>query len=123
MLTIDEIAKLSDAELDTLPLGVVRLDRSGTITYYNQAEADLARRTIEGTIGANFFRDVAPCAAVRTFQGRFEEFIEEGSEDESDLFDFLFFFSWGNQEVSISMTRCPGDSNEVMLVVKPLPAG
>ncbi len=103
----DQIFSISPAELDTYPDGVITLDRAATIIRYNKTEAALARRDGAQTIGRNFFRDVAPCAAVQEFQGRFEAFAAK-TDSGVDRFDFTFLFAWGQQDVSIMMVRKAG---------------
>jgi photoactive yellow protein len=64
MAEIERILNLSEAELDALPLGIIRLDQSGKILYYNASQAELGHLTSKGSIGRNFFTEVAPCTAV-----------------------------------------------------------
>ena len=52
---------LSEAELDNLEFGVVRMDLDGTVTAYNEAEARLACLSKDRVMGRNFFESVAPC--------------------------------------------------------------
>jgi photoactive yellow protein len=111
-----QILTMTDVELDAYPLGIIRVDRSGKIIYYNQAEADLARRSAAETIGLNFFHDVAPCTAVQAFQGRFDTFVRKpGSGIES--FAFVFRFPWGNVRVNIAMVRRSGPEDTFYIVV------
>jgi photoactive yellow protein len=100
-----QINTLSEAELDSLPVGVIQLNRSGKILYYNRSQAELARRNAGATVGLNFFEDVAPCAAVKAFQGRFHEFVENHDEKVVEPFDFVFDFPWGTRKVTITMVR------------------
>ncbi len=103
-ITERDIVGLSEVELNALPFGIIRLDKTGKILYYNQAQADLAHRTIATTVGLNFFSDVAPCASVKSFQGRFNEFLTApGSRIVP--FEFLFRFDWGTRKVSITMVK------------------
>lgn len=111
----DRIFAMDRAELDAYPHGVITLDRSGTILRYNLAEAQLARRDQASTIGLNFFRDVAPCTAVKDFMGRFQSFAgQTGSGVER--FDFTFKFTWGHQLVGITLIR-QGGTDEINVVV------
>ncbi len=47
---------------------------------------------------------MAPCTAVKEFQGRFERFAAEPG-DGAESFDFLFRFSFGRQVVNITFLR------------------
>ncbi len=104
MARIEDIPTLSEAELDDLPHGIIRLDRTGKILYCSRAQAELARRSVETTVGLNFFTQVAPCAAVRDFQGRFNDFVAT-PEAKIEPFSFEFRFPWGLKRVSITMVK------------------
>jgi photoactive yellow protein len=116
MVKIEEIPSLSEAELDALPQGIIRLDRNGKILYYSHAQAQLARRTVATTVGLNFFSEVAPCAAVRDFQGRFNDFVAK-PESKIEPFAFDFRFPWGSKKVTISMVKTSGPESSVYIVV------
>ena len=90
-------------QLDELPFGVIDLDSQATVLAYNRAEADLARLQAEKVIGRNFFTEVAPCAAVKEFQGRFHEFML--GDDRTMRFKFTFSFRHGPVEVEIFFLR------------------
>jgi len=111
----DAIFTMGRAELDTYPDGVIVLSPDGSIVRYNKTEASLARRSADETIGRNFFTDVAPCTAVKDFQGRFNAFVADPTAH-VDRFDFIFRFAWGRQDVAITMLRKP-PSAEVTLIV------
>ncbi len=99
-----DLFDLSEEEIDTLPFGLIAVDRTGTIEQYNAYESRLARLSKERVIGRNFFRDVAPCTAVQAFQGRFEAFVAEPG-DGTLSFDYLFRFPFGEQHVNITFLR------------------
>lgn len=81
---------LSREELDELPVGVIQLDREGTVLQYNETESSLARFSRADVVGRNFFHEIAPCTAVRDFQGRFEEGVERGDLDATFGYRFRF---------------------------------
>ena len=112
-----QIITMSKPQLDVLPVGVIQLDRDGKILYYNKSQADLARRKPETTVGLNFFREVAPCAAVRTFQGRFDEFVAGSADKLVEPFNFVFDFSWGSRQVAITLVRGTGQPETFFVVV------
>jgi photoactive yellow protein len=112
----EQVFATSDADNEAFPLGIIKLDRSARIVTYNKAEAALSRQRAATTIGLNFFRDVAPCTAVKDFEGRFDDFIlTQGRQMET--FAFLFRFGWGQKEVRITMLRKPDDEDHVYLIV------
>src|SRR6185503_16537938 len=97
------------------PTGVIVLDRAGSVLQYNKAEAKLARRENVETVGLNFWKDVAPCTAVKDFKGRFDDFAAlQGNA--VTRFDFDFRFAWGTQAVGITMIRKDGEEPITLLV-------
>lgn len=91
-------------QLDELPFGVIELDPQGMVTAYNRAEAELAHLQSERVIGKNFFTEIAPCTAVKEFEGRFHEFIN--SNEQMVQFNFTFSFNYGPVDVEIFLLRC-----------------
>ena len=98
------ILTMSETEIDDFPIGIIQVDRNGTIISYNKAQAELAHRNAATTIGLNFFRDVAPCTAVRGFQGKFNAAMTTAGS-RIERFKFEFPFAWGVKEVTIGMVR------------------
>lgn len=105
---------LSGAELDELPVGVIQLDRDGTVLQYNETESSLARLSQSDVVGRNFFREIAPCTAVRDFQGRFDEGVEAGDLDTTFAYRFRFPDD-RVKDVTITMSYRP--HNDVVWVV------
>lgn len=74
-------------------------------------------------MGLNFFIDVAPCTAVRNFQGRFNNFVDApapplGSTEVAPSFKFDLRFAWGSQDVSITMVKNSDVEPEIYIVVE-----
>jgi photoactive yellow protein len=113
----DRISTLNESELETFEHGITRLDSTGTVRVFNKAEERFASRKAEDTIGLNFFREVAPCAAVRDFQGRFDEFAA-APELTSKTFGFIYPFWLGHKQVKITMVRRPSEPENVYLVTE-----
>ena len=117
----DRIWALSESELGTFEFGITRLDRAGTVRFFNQAEERFTKRKAEDTIGLNFFREVAPCAAVRNFQGRFEDFVA-APELTSKTFGFIYPFWLGHEQVKITLVRRASEPESVYLVTESMGA-
>jgi len=93
---------LTQGELDSLPVGMIQLDRTGKVLKFNQTESDLARVQKEDAIGKSFFDEVAPCTKVQEFYGRFLEGVEQ--KNLHTVFDYEFRFRDGRRkDVVISM--------------------
>jgi photoactive yellow protein len=113
----EQILTMTDADLEAFPLGVARLDLQGTILFFNHAELALMNRKKEETEGLNYFRDVAPCAAVKEHQGRFGEFAAT-AEARSETFEFFYPFGFGNKRVTITMVRRRADEDTIFIVTE-----
>ena len=112
-----DLAKASAVEeIDTLPFGVIAVDRSGTILEYNAYESEMTGFSRERVLGRNFFHDVAPCTALKEFEGRFGTFL--ASHDTSiEPFEFVFPFSRGAQKVTVLFLRLNFDSDRATICV------
>src|SRR5688572_21856946 len=107
---------LSGEELDELPVGIIQLDREGTVLQYNSTESSLARIDRDQVVGRNFFQEIAPCTAVRDFQGRFEQGVASKSLDTTFAYRFRFQDD-RTRDVSITMSYRP-DTDVVWVVVE-----
>ncbi len=114
---LEKARTLTGGDLDALPFGVIVVDRSGTILEYNAYERRLAEVGEKPIVGLNFFRDVAPCTAVRDFAGRFDTFLD--SEDTSvEPFQFVFPFKRGPQRVHVLFVRTTTASDRATICVR-----
>lgn len=105
---------LTRDEIDELPVGVIQLDLDGTVLQYNETESSLARFSPADVVGRNFFREIAPCTAVRDFQGRFEQGVKTGDLDTT--FGYRFRFADDRtKDVTITMSYRP--HTEIVWVV------
>jgi photoactive yellow protein len=111
---LEKIQLLRHEELDAAPLGVVIVDRHGTILEYNAYERSLAHMGNRDVIGRNFFTDVAPCTAIRDFQGRFGEFLDS-NETAVEPFEFVFAFPHGPERVCVVFVRLAGDRDRATI--------
>jgi photoactive yellow protein len=108
----------TEGELDSLPVGMIQLDRNGTVLKFNQAESDLARVAKEDAIGKSFFDEVAPCTKVQEFHGRFLEGM--AAKSLNTMFNYKFRFKDGRQkDVVISMFYSGSTETVWVLVQRP----
>ena len=73
---IEILKGLSNEELDALPYGIITVDQQGTVIHYSRQEQELSGKRDSDVKGKNFFTEVAPCTAVKEFQGRFQSFLQ-----------------------------------------------
>lgn len=98
---LESIDRMSEAQLDELPFGAIRLDKDGKILSYNMTESKLTGRDPKRVIGRNFFRDVAPCTNVQGFAGRFREGVAKG--DMHVIFPYRFDFEMAPRDVTVTL--------------------
>jgi len=100
--------------LDLLPYGIIVLDASGRILFYNAREEDIAGRRRVDVIGRNFFTEVAPCTQVREFHGRYAEAMQADAPPVS--FAFIFPSPGKRREVDITLTGFAREGQRMCLV-------
>jgi photoactive yellow protein len=98
---LEAIDRMNEEELDALPFGAIRLDKTGRILSYNMTESKLTGRDPKRVIGRNFFTDVAPCTNVQSFAGRFREGVAKG--DLHVIFPYRFDFEMAPRDVSVTL--------------------
>lgn len=103
---------MSDAELEALPYGAIRLNREGEVLSVNQTETNMSGASADTYLGRNFFSQVAPCADVKAFAGRFKEFLN--SNRRLKEFNFLYRFAAGNIAVRVIFVR---DTGGALLII------
>lgn len=101
---VGRLSSMSADELDRLPFGVITLDDRGRIVNYSDTESRLTGLPKAQVIGKYFFEEVAPCARVRDFEGRFRDFASGRSRFGVESFDFVFRFARGAERVAITIT-------------------
>lgn len=113
---LDHLPRLSAEEADSLPYGLIQVDREGTVVGYNRAEEAESGRRRERVIGRNFFRDVAPCTSVREFEGRFHDMVARG-ESAREAFRYVFRLKERERLVGISLRFDPSLETGFIAVV------
>jgi photoactive yellow protein len=76
---VKHIENLSRYQLDTLPFGVILIDREGTVMFYSQTEAQKSGYGQDPT-GQNLFA-ISECMASNDFHGRIKRAMDEGPVD------------------------------------------
>jgi photoactive yellow protein len=112
--TSQERPEIDFATLDLLPYGIIVVDETGTILYYNAREEQIANRRKEDVVGKNFFTEIAPCTQVQEFYGRFQEAMQRAGLVAS--FDFHFPFPGRPREVEITLTSFQKEGSNLCLI-------
>ncbi|MGE3273574.1 MAG: nitrogen regulation protein NR(II) [Vicinamibacterales bacterium] len=100
--------------LDLLPYGIIVVDTSGTVLYYNEREEQISRRDRTEVVGRNFFTEIAPCTRVQAFHGRFEDLIRRGAG--AARFAFHFPLAHGPRDVEITMTPFEHEGSRLCMI-------
>jgi photoactive yellow protein len=109
----NELAQMSDEDIDNLAFGLVELDRDGKILRYNAAEADIAGLDQEGMVGRDFFKEVAPCTRTDVFEGRFRQGVEQGKLD----IEFAYVFDHQMPQTQVRVHMKQADNGETYWVM------
>jgi photoactive yellow protein len=96
------LGRVSLTEFDRLPYGAIKLDEEGVIVRVNRRERALSGLHAKDYLGKNFF-DVAPCAKVRAFRGRYQSFLNSGRR--SHEFNFVYRIRHSQILVRITFVR------------------
>jgi photoactive yellow protein len=112
---IEDLSNLEPWLFEALPFGAIQLAGDGTILAYNHAESALSGLAPEVVIGRDFFRDVAPCTAVKEFGGKVES-LRANEENGRDKIRFLFKFARGAKLVEIAMVYRVATDTVTLLV-------
>ena len=105
----NDLAKLSQDEIDQLAFGAVQLDATGKVLTYNATEAGITGRAAKDVIGKNFFRDVAPCTNSPTFKGVFDQGVRAGNLN--TMFEYVFDYNMSPTKVKIHMKKAISDDS------------
>jgi len=84
------LSRTSWDRLDEAPFGIIHLNQDGVVQAYNQFEAQFSGRSASGTIGRNFFQEVAPCTQSRFFRGRYQEGLAKKDLDVTFSYTFTY---------------------------------
>ncbi len=78
---VASVERLSPAELDALPFGVIKLEASGKVSLFSRTEAEQSGYGERPAIGKHFFTDLAPCMGSPEFLARVEQAHAERTLD------------------------------------------
>jgi photoactive yellow protein len=83
-----------------LPYGVIQLKGEGTVVGYNKTEASLSKLDPARVVGKNFFRDIAPCTAVKEFAGELAKMRAFGANAKIGASISVQISSWSRARAS-----------------------
>ena len=115
LVPTEDLSELLPSEIDRLPFGYIALDRDGTVLRFNAYESRLSGLQRDDVVGRSFFGDVAPCAAVREFGGRYEDMVAAG-RTAAERFRYVFRFRGNERLVQIYLSFIPERGEGLILV-------
>jgi photoactive yellow protein len=113
---------LTDAQLDAVPFGTIKLDKDAKILRYNRVEGEITGRDPRAVIGRNFFLDLAACGVGPLFWGRFKQGIMKPQYDE--IFPYVFYHEMPETAMLVRMTlsRVVGERSMWIMVRRIMPS-
>jgi len=111
-----KVDSVREAELDSLPYGVIQLDTTGAVLRYNAFEAGLSGLNKHKVVGKNFFKQIAPCTDLQQFHGRFSDGVAAGELHCT----FRFHFAFRDRPCDVTVTLFyNGRDKTVWVLVQP----
>lgn len=114
--TQSNLHTISESQLDSAEFGVVKVDDTGKILFYNKYESDLAGVSQAAAQGKNFFTEIAPCTNNRLFLGKFRQGVSSGNLDLA--FNYTFSYKMKPTNVVIHLVHKAEDKSNWILVKK-----
>ncbi|MCB1191100.1 MAG: photoactive yellow protein [Leptospiraceae bacterium] len=108
--------ELPNAELNSQDFGIIKLEDSGKILFYNTYESELANISPKTAEGKNFFFEIAPCTNNRLFLGSFQKGIEIG--ENKMLFFYTFTYRMKPTNVKVMIFRKSGAKENWVFIKK-----
>ncbi len=113
------VAELPDAQLDTLPFGVIGFDTDCIVRRYNAFESKAAGLSPARVVGHHLFNVVAPCMNNFLVAQRFEDAAADGSALD-DTIDYVLTLRMRPVKVKLRLLAAPGAPLRYVLVQRAL---
>jgi len=110
------LSACGDPELDELPFGVVKMDKNGTVLYYNSYESALSGLSREQVVGKDFFTQVAPCTNNKLVARRYQE------ESLDETLDYVFTYRMQPTPVRLRLLKGKDSAQQYLLVERRPPS-
>jgi photoactive yellow protein len=109
------LARLQDADLDSLDFGVIGFDAETNVVQYNTTEAEAAGLTAPRVLGEPLFTNVAPCLNNFMVAQRFEDAHDDGASLD-DTIDYVLTLRMRPVKVRMRLLAEPGGAVRYVLV-------
>lgn len=113
---LESVYNLEDNELNSKDFGIIKLEDSGKILFYNKYESELANIPPSSAEGKNFFYEIAPCTNNRLFLGSFQKGVE--NNEIKVMFFYTFTYRMKPTNVKVMLYRKNGEKSNWIFVKK-----
>jgi photoactive yellow protein len=111
----EQLARLSDQDLDGLDFGVIGFDGGTVVTRYNDFESKAAGLTASRVIGQPLFTVVAPCMNNFLVAQRFEDAFDSGEALDATI-DYVLTLRMRPVKVALRLIAAPTATVRYVLV-------
>ncbi len=111
---LNNLDELPYDQLDNLPFGVIELDDSGNVLFFNQTESKSTGIKKTDAKGKNFFVELAPCTDNFIFKGSFQLGIK--NNDMNFLFPYTFTYKMKPTHVKVHFYRTKNKRNFIFIM-------
>ena len=95
-----QLQQATDQSLDEADFGIVKMDLSDQVLFYNRYESQLSGLAIKDVVGQNFFVQVAPCTNNFMIAQRYHD---EAHLDE--VVDYVFTYRMKPTKVTLRLLK------------------
>ncbi|TWI65382.1 photoactive yellow protein [Pseudoduganella lurida] len=110
-----QLAALSDADLDEAAFGVIGFDAATVVQRYNRFESQAAGLSPQAVLGQPFFTSVAPCMNNFMVAQRFEDALAEGGALDVTI-PYVLTLRMRPTKVQLRLLALPGAAVRYVLV-------
>ena len=107
-----ELDDMSDAALDALPFGVIKLDATGRVERFSKVEAEQSGYGRDPR-GLEFFTSVAPCMNTERIRGRIWQAVHSGVFEA----EFNHFGDFNDVDGNLTIRACSSRDRGVWLTI------
>jgi photoactive yellow protein len=103
-----------ESTLNRIDFGVIQVDDSGTVQFFNKYESELSGVDPSDANGKNFFTELAPCSNNRLFRGRFKEGVRKGKLNEQ----FTYTYTYKMRPTLVEVRLCRSEDGRNWIFVQ-----
>lgn len=115
---LSELARASDAELDTFGFGVIGFDAETVVRRYNAFESKMAGLSVSRVVGHPLFTIVAPCMNNFLVAQRFEDAAASGTELD-EVIDYVLTLRMRPIKVKLRLLAGVASDTRYVLIKRP----